>query len=211
MPRSTSPCAIPARACPPDLDGKLFTPFVTTKSHGMGIGLTIVQTIVDRAWRHHQRAQQSGRGRDIHLHAAPQRNAARDRRMTSGATYSAATTRAARRRLPRDGEGRLPVTGTGLRCRGQRRRRRARYWRPWSGSSPTCLCSTSTFRRSTDWRRAVKSYRRHPEVKVVVFTATIDPGDQAAFPRVPARPRMCPRPASRTCCPPSSGSAIDTR
>jgi len=31
---------------PPDLDGKLFTPFLTTKSHGIGIGLTIVQTIV---------------------------------------------------------------------------------------------------------------------------------------------------------------------
>jgi len=31
---------------PPHLDGTLFTPFVTTKSHGLGIGLTIAQTIV---------------------------------------------------------------------------------------------------------------------------------------------------------------------
>ena len=31
---------------PPHLDGTLFTPFVTTKSHGLGIGLTIVRTIL---------------------------------------------------------------------------------------------------------------------------------------------------------------------
>jgi two-component system sensor kinase FixL len=31
---------------PADLDGKLFTPFVTTKSHGVGIGLAIAETIV---------------------------------------------------------------------------------------------------------------------------------------------------------------------
>ena len=32
---------------PPDVIDTLFTPFITTKSHGLGLGLTIVRTILD--------------------------------------------------------------------------------------------------------------------------------------------------------------------
>ena len=34
------------KGVPANIEGTVFTPFVTTKSHGMGVGLTIAQTII---------------------------------------------------------------------------------------------------------------------------------------------------------------------
>ena len=45
--RQQSACATLGPGLPADIIGTLFTPFVTTKSHGLGIGLTIARSIVD--------------------------------------------------------------------------------------------------------------------------------------------------------------------
>ena len=60
---------------PAEIIGTLFTPFVTTKSHGLGIGLTIAQTIVDAHGGTIGARENPGRRGDIHGHAAPQRDA----------------------------------------------------------------------------------------------------------------------------------------
>ena len=60
---------------PAEIIGTLFTPFVTTKSHGLGIGLAIAQRIVDAHGGTISCPRESRRRGDIHCHAAPQRNA----------------------------------------------------------------------------------------------------------------------------------------
>ena len=109
---------------PAQIDGTLFTPFVTTKAHGLGIGLTIARTIVD------------AHGGTIDAHNNPE----------GGATFTVTLRRSEHarilsgpprcrmtlpkrprvlhsRRPPWSGESRLPGAGTGLRRRGKRRRR----------------------------------------------------------------------------------------
>ena len=76
-PMSRSPCATPGTGLPAELDGTLFTPFVTTKAHGLGIGLTIVRTIVDAHGGTIDAHNNPDGGATFTVTLPPQRNAAR--------------------------------------------------------------------------------------------------------------------------------------
>ena len=57
---------------PPQVDGTLFTPFVTTKPHGLGDRAHDCADDCRRTWRHHRWPQQSRPGCDVHGHPASQ-------------------------------------------------------------------------------------------------------------------------------------------
>ncbi|WFU77139.1 MULTISPECIES: ATP-binding protein [unclassified Bradyrhizobium] len=52
-----------------DIADRLLQPFVTTKRHGMGVGLSICRTTIE-SWQPYRRASKSGWQRDPSVHRA---------------------------------------------------------------------------------------------------------------------------------------------
>ena len=69
---SRSPCGR-GNGTAGSVDGRLFEPFVTTKTNGLGVGLTIARHHRRSPWRHRRRPQQPRRGRDLPVDAAARR------------------------------------------------------------------------------------------------------------------------------------------
>ena len=156
---------------PAQIDGTLFTPFVTTKAHGLGIGLTIARTIVDAhgGTIDARNNPDGGATFTVTLRRSETPGIAvrpAERRMTSASTVSAqATPRADRRRPPWSGESRLPAAGTGLRRRGKRRRRQRRAGGRATTPARRDCGRPQPARTSTDWRCVARSRGVHPETE----------------------------------------------
>ena len=121
-PTSRSRCATTGAGLPPQVDGTLFTPFVTTKPHGLGIGLTIVRTIVDAHGGTIEARNNPDGGATFTV--TLRRSELAETRSASASAVDQTPPRPDRGRPPGRGEGRVPAAGARLRGRGNHRRRR---------------------------------------------------------------------------------------